>query len=144
THALLAGEMSGHIFIAEDYYGIDDGFFVAGKLLQLLAAGNTSLSSLNQQMPQRHITAEYRPTCPDKDKLEIVDKVRDLLAGKGEIVEIDGIRVQFKHGWGVLRASNTEAALSLRFEGETETSMQEIRQLFVESLRKFPQVGPLV
>lgn len=143
TRALLAGEMSGHIFIAEDYYGIDDGFFVAGKLLHMLAAGDSSLSSLNQQMPQRFITAEYRPACPDKDKHDIVDKVRDLLTSKGEIVEIDGIRVQFKHGWGVLRASNTEAMLSLRFEGETEAAMQEIRQLFVDALKQFPQVAPL-
>jgi phosphomannomutase/phosphoglucomutase len=141
THALLAGEMSGHIFMAEDYYGFDDGFFVAGRLLQLLAASSQPLSALNAQMPQRHITPEYRPACPEKDKHDIVEAVRDMLADKGEIVEIDGLRVQFKHGWGVLRASNTEPALSLRFEGDSENSVREIKQLFVDALKKFPQVA---
>jgi phosphomannomutase/phosphoglucomutase len=92
-------------------------------------------------MPQRHITPEYRPACPEKDKHDIVEAVRDMLADKGEIVEIDGLRVQFKHGWGVLRASNTEPALSLRFEGDSENSVREIKQLFVDALKKFPQVA---
>ena len=94
-----------------------DSIRVDGRLLQMLAAGDSTLSALDARMPKRHITPEYRLVCPEKDKLDIVDKVHEMLVGKGEIVAIDGIRVQFKHGWGVLRASNTEAAVSLRREG---------------------------
>lgn len=139
--ALLGGEMSGHIFLGEDYFGFDDGYFAAGRLLQLIAGGNTPLSELNASLPTLYSTPEYRPYCPDLDKDDVIEGVKNALAGKGEIVDVDGIRIRFEKGWGLLRASNTEPVLSLRFEGETEADALAYRDLFIKALAKYPQVG---
>jgi phosphomannomutase/phosphoglucomutase len=138
--ALLGGEMSGHIFMGEDYYGYDDAYFVVGRLLQLLAASNKPLSELDASIPTLVSTPEYRPHCPDEAKERVIDGVQAALAGKGELVDVDGIRIRFDKGWGLLRASNTEPVLSLRFEGETETDALAYRDLFFEALRRFPEV----
>ncbi|NWF70284.1 MAG: phosphomannomutase/phosphoglucomutase [Chloroflexi bacterium] len=141
--ALLAGEFSGHLFMGEDYFGFDDGFLAAGRLLALLATSGQPLSALNARLPTRHITPEYRLRCPEKDKEDIVESLREPMRAHGEVLEIDGLRVQFRHGWGVLRASNTEAALCLRFEAETPAALAEIRAVFDRALRPFPQVALL-
>jgi phosphomannomutase/phosphoglucomutase len=138
--ALLGGEMSGHIFLAEDYYGFDDAFLAAGRLLRLIAQSGQTLSQLNASMPTLYSTREYRPHCPDDLKQTVIDSVGQALAGKGEIISVDGIRVQFERGWGLLRASNTEPVLSLRFEGETEADALAYKQMFADALRQFPQV----
>ncbi len=144
TGALLGGEMSGHIFLAENYFGYDDGYFAAGRLLQLLTASDQPLSAMDQAMPRLFSTPEYRPHCPDDQKERVIDGAAALLEGKGEITDVDGIRVQFSNGWGLLRASNTEPVLSLRFEGKTEADALAYRDLFVEALRQFPQVESFV
>lgn len=144
THALLGGEMSGHIFLGEDYFGFDDGYFAAGRLLQILSMGDQTLSALNASLPTLYSTPEYRPHCADKDKERVIEGIAALLRGKGEINDVDGIRVQFEHGWGLLRASNTEPVLSLRFEGESEADALAYRDLFVELLQQFPMVEPIV
>jgi phosphomannomutase/phosphoglucomutase len=141
--AMLGGEMSGHIFLREDYYGFDDSFFAAGRLLQLLAAGERPLSALDAELPRPVASPEYRLSCPDADKHKIIHAVRLALADKGEIATVDGVRIHFERGWGLLRASNTEAVLSLRFEGETAADLEAYRALFAEKLKAFPQVGPL-
>ena len=138
--ALIGGEMSGHIFLAEDYYGYDDAYFAAGRLLQLVAAATMPLSALNAQIPTLFSTPEYRPHCPDDLKDAVINAVKVALEGRGEVVSIDGIRVRFERGWGLLRASNTEPVLSMRFEGETEAQAVQYRDLFFAELRKFPQV----
>lgn len=138
--ALLGGEMSGHIFLGEDYYGFDDAYFAAGRLLQVLAASKQSLSALNASLPTLYSTPEYRPHCPDESKQTVIDGVRAALEGKGEIVAVDGIRVKFERGWGLLRASNTEPVLSLRFEAETEADALAYRDLFAAALAAFPEV----
>jgi phosphomannomutase / phosphoglucomutase len=142
--ALLGGEMSGHIFLGEDYYGFDDPFLAAGRLFQLMTAGNKPLSDLNATLPTLYSTPEYRPHCPDKDKETVIDGVAQALTGKGEVVDVDGVRINFRHGWGLLRASNTEPVLSLRFEGETEGDALQYRDLFVEALKAYPQVESIV
>ena len=141
--ALLGGEMSGHIFMGEDYYGYDDAYFVAGRLLQLLAAGDQPLSELDASIPTLVSTPEYRPHCPDDAKQRVIDGVKAALTGKGEVVDVDGIRIRFAKGWGLLRASNTEPVLSLRFEGETEADALAYRDLFFAALRRFPEVENL-
>ena len=138
--ALLGGEQSGHIFMGEDFYGYDDAFFVAGRLLALLAASDQPLSALDAALPRLFSTPEYRPRCPDDLKATVIEGVGRALRGKGEIVSVDGIRVKFPRGWGLLRASNTEPVLSLRFEGETEADAAAYRDLFFEALKAYPQV----
>jgi phosphomannomutase len=141
--ALLGGEMSGHIFLAEDYYGFDDAFLAAGRLLNLIARSGQALSELNVSMPTLYSTPEYRPLCPDEMKEAVIAGVAKALEGKGEIVSVDGVRVRFERGWGLLRASNTEPVLSLRFEGETEDDAVQYRHIFANALRQFPQLQPL-
>ncbi len=138
--APLGGEMSGHIFLGEDYFGFDDGYFAAGRLLQLLAGSSEPLSKLNASIPTLFSTPEYRPHCPDEAKETVIAGVKTALAGKGEIVDVDGIRIKFANGWGLLRASNTEPVLSLRFEGSTEADATAYRDMFFEALKAFPQV----
>jgi phosphomannomutase/phosphoglucomutase len=141
--ALIAGEMSGHIFIAEDYFGYDDGYMTAGRVLQLLSASDSSMSQLDDSLPRLYSTPEYRPHCPDEDKQTVIRHVGGQLKGHGEIVTIDGIRVKFERGWGLIRASNTEPVLSLRFEGQTKSDALAYRDLFARALKAFPQVGAL-
>jgi phosphomannomutase/phosphoglucomutase len=141
--ALLGGEMSGHIFLGEDYYGFDDAFMAAGRLLNLVAGGDLPLSALNASIPTLYSTPEYRPACDDLYKEAVINSVKAALADAGEVVDVDGVRIRFERGWGLLRASNTEPVLSLRFEGETEADALYIRDLFAQALRAFPQVGPL-
>lgn len=138
--ALLGGEMSGHIFLAEDYFGYDDGYFAAGRLLQLIAASDQPLSQLDASLPRLYSTPEYRPYCPDDLKQTVIDGVKARLVGKGEIVDVDGVRVRFTKGWGLLRASNTEPVLSMRFEGATEADALAYRDLFFAALQAYPQV----
>lgn len=142
--ALLGGEMSGHIFLAEDYFGFDDAYLAAGRLLQLVAADQQPLSALNAALPTLYSTPEYRPHCPDSDKENVIETVGRALSAKGEVVDVDGVRIKFARGWGLLRASNTEPVLSLRFEGETEADALAYRNLFVEVLNQFPQVEKIV
>lgn len=138
--ALLGGEMSGHIFLGEDYFSFDDGYFAAGRLLQLLAATDQPLSKLNSSIPTLYSTPEYRPHCPDDAKETVIEGVKNALSSQGEVVDVDGVRIKFAKGWGLLRASNTEPVLSLRFEGETESDALHYRDLFLNALKTFPQV----
>lgn len=144
--ALLGGEMSGHIFLAEDYYGCDDAFLAAGRLLNRIGASGQPLSALNAALPAYHSTPEYRPRCPDDDKAAVIAGVRAALAedpAVRAITEVDGIRIQYDAGWGLLRASNTEPVLSLRFEGRTEADAQAIRERFFTALSAYPVVTGL-
>ncbi len=142
--ALLGGEMSGHLFLAEDYDGFDDGFMAAGRLLQLLSATTAPLSALNDALPTLYATPEYRPRCPDDAKQRVISGLTAALQGAGEIETIDGVRVRFARGWGIIRASNTEPVLSLRFEGQTEADALAYRDRFAAALRAFPEVEPFV
>jgi phosphomannomutase/phosphoglucomutase len=135
--------MSGHIFMGENYFGFDDAYLAAGRLLQILAGTDKPLSHLDASLPRLYSTPEYRPYCADEFKEMVIAGVKNALAGKGEIVDVDGVRVKFANGWGLLRASNTEPVLSLRFEGASETDALAYRDLFFAALQKFPQVGPI-
>ncbi|MDZ4671897.1 MAG: phosphomannomutase/phosphoglucomutase [Phototrophicales bacterium] len=139
-HALLGGEMSGHIFFGEDYFGFDDGFLAAGRLLAFIANSPLSLGDWNAELPMLYSTPEYRPHCPDEWKQVVIDGVAGMLKDKGRVETIDGFRIQFEHGWGILRASNTEPVLSLRFEGQTRDDALAYKQLFMDALAHFPQV----
>jgi len=139
-HALLGGEMSGHIFFSEDYFGFDDGFLAAGRLMSFVANSHLSLGDWNAGLPTLFSTPEYRPHCPDEWKQVVIDGVAGMLKDKGQVETIDGFRISFDRGWGILRASNTEPVLSLRFEGQTEEDALQYKQLFMNALAQFPQV----
>ncbi len=115
-NALLAGEMSGHIFFRDRYYGFDDALYAALRLIEILAASGGTMSDLTADLPELHSTPELRENCPDRIKFRIVDMVRDSIAGRFPVTDIDGVRVDFPSGWGLLRASNTQPVLVMRFE----------------------------
>jgi phosphomannomutase/phosphoglucomutase len=143
TGAPLAGEMSGHIFFADDYYGYDDALYAGARLMALLARTGRSLSELLSGLPQTFSTPELRRECPDEKKFAVIESLKARLLGRSlEINPIDGIRVEFLDGWGLIRASNTQPALVLRFEGDTSARMSEIRDLLTGELaRAMEDVG---
>lgn len=142
--ALIAGEMSGHMFFADDYYGYDDAIFASLRLLQLLANSGKRLSELVAEIPYYYATPEIRVkiASPDADKrkFEVVSTLNHYFRQQFETIDIDGVRVVFPDGWGLVRASNTQPILVLRFEAKTRERLNEIRQLFYDQLRKFPEV----
>ncbi len=139
--AVLGGEMSGHIFMGDDYYGFDDGIFVGGRITQIIAGQNKTVSQMMQTVPTLYSTPEYRPHCPDEQKERVIEAVRGALSGQYEMNTVDGIRITFPHGWGLLRASGTEPVLSLRFEAETEADALSYKNLVRGALKQaFPEV----
>jgi phosphomannomutase/phosphoglucomutase len=133
--AVLGGEMSGHIFFADRYFGYDDAIYASCRLIELLSKTDRKLSQLLEDVPKTSITPEIRVDCPDEIKFKVVEKVRDELRKTYSIVDLDGVRVQFGDGWGLVRASNTQPALVLRFEALNEKRLQEIKKLVEEKVK---------
>ena len=133
--ALLAGEMSGHIFFADRYFGYDDAIYASARLLEILSQTGQKLSDLLSDVPQTFSTPEIRVDCSDDIKFHVVEKVKDRFAAEYDVIDIDGVRVQFDDGWGLVRASNTQPVLVLRFESKTEEGLTAIRSR-VESVLK--------
>jgi phosphomannomutase/phosphoglucomutase len=128
--AALAGEMSGHMFFADRYLGYDDAVYASCRLLELIAGSGLTLSGLLADIPETFSTPEIRVECPDEEKFDLVAGVTDYFKSeKYDVVDIDGVRVLFDDGWGLVRASNTQPALVLRFEAMTEKRLAEIRAL---------------
>ncbi len=138
--APLAGEMSGHIFFKDGYFGFDDGIYVSFRLIQYLSTQEKKLSALVDELPQFVSTPEIRITCPDEHKFEIVRELTEDFKKEFDVIDIDGARVQFGDGWGLVRVSNTQPILVLRFEAKTEKRLTEIRNLFKAKLAQFPVV----
>ncbi len=132
--ALLGGEISGHFFCAEDYYGFDDAFHAAGRLLQLLAASDSTLAELDDALPRPFVSPLYRPHCPPETGRRLLAALRERLAGEGELLDIDGLRLQLDDAWGLARLSNTEPVISLRFEGRTTEALAACRARFAAVL----------
>ncbi|MBZ0265155.1 phosphomannomutase/phosphoglucomutase [bacterium] len=127
TNAKLAGEMSGHMFFNDRYYGFDDAIYAAARLAEIVSKSGKKLSELLSDLPMYPSTPEMRVDCPDDIKFEVVEKVAATLKAKYDVVDIDGVRVNFDHGWGLVRASNTQPVLVLRFEADSEERMQSYR-----------------
>ena len=138
--ALLGGEISGHFFCAEDYFGFDDAFHAAGRLLQLLAAADVPLSALDDALPRPCVSPLYRPQCPPETGRKLLAALRERLAGEGELLCLDGLRLQLADAWGLARLSNTEPVISLRFEGSTRAAMEACRARFAAVLRDVAQL----
>jgi phosphomannomutase/phosphoglucomutase len=130
--ALLAGEMSGHFFFRHRYFGFDDALYAACRLLEILSRDRRPLSDYLADLPRTYNTPEIRVECPEERKFHLVAKVKQRLPDQYQVIDIDGVRVVFPDGWGLVRASNTSPVIVLRFEAETESRLQEIRGL-VES-----------
>jgi phosphomannomutase/phosphoglucomutase len=127
TGAALAGEMSGHLFFADRYYGYDDAIYAACRLVEILDSSGKKVSELLADVPRTVITPEIRRDCPDDKKFEIVEKVTAYFKAKYDVNDVDGVRILYPDGWGLVRASNTQPVLVLRFEAETESRLQEIQ-----------------
>lgn len=127
TGAPLAGEMSGHLFLGENWYGFDDALFATVRLLEILARDDTPLSARLADVPTLHATPEIRVDCPDETKFAVVDHVREHFRAIAPIVDIDGVRVTFDDGWGLVRASNTQPALVVRVEASDAERLASYR-----------------
>jgi phosphomannomutase / phosphoglucomutase len=125
--APLAGELSGHICFADDYYGFDDALYAACRLVDLLARSDRPLSRMTAELPQYRSTPEIRVEVPEAEKFDIVRRAVEAFSRDHEVIAVDGVRVLFDEGWGLLRASNTQPVLVLRYEARTEEGLAEIR-----------------
>ena len=127
-HAELAGEMSGHMFFADRYYGYDDAIYAACRLLEIVAKSGQPLSHQMEGIPKLFSTPELRVDCPDDVKFKVITRVAGLVSLKHRVVDVDGVRVPFKEGWGLVRASNTQPVLVMRFEASSEDLLRQYRK----------------
>ena len=132
--AELAGEMSGHMFFADRYFGYDDAVYASCRLLEIIADTGKTISDLLSDVPKTYTTPEIRVECPDDKKFDVVQKVTEYFRERYDVIDIDGARVLFDDGWGLVRASNTQPALVLRFEAMSEERLKEIRDLVESTL----------
>lgn len=135
--ALLAAEMSGHVCFADGYFGYDDATFAACRLVQILSRTRSPLSALLADLPKTYATPEIRIECPDEKKAGIVDALKRHFTERYDTIGIDGVRVVFKDGWGLVRFSNTQPVLVLRFEAETPARLEEIKRLVGGKLSEY-------
>jgi len=134
--ALLAGEMSGHIFFADRYFGFDDAIYSSARTLEILSRSEKKLSQMFDDLPQTWITPEIRLYASDEVKFKIVDEVKKILSQKHRIIDIDGVRAFYPRGWALVRASNTQGALVLRFEADTEEDLKAIKRDVENTIEK--------
>jgi phosphomannomutase/phosphoglucomutase len=129
-NAAAAGEMSGHFFFADRYLGYDDAVYAGARMIEILSHGSESLSSLLASIPKYYSTPEIRVDCPDDKKFQVIEKTTQAFKKQGlNVVTIDGARVSWPDGWGLVRASNTTPKLILRFEAKTQKRLKEIRKI---------------
>jgi phosphomannomutase/phosphoglucomutase len=140
TGALLAGEMSGHIFFADRYFGFDDAIYAALRVYEIASKAKGPVSSLLADLPRSVATPEIRVDCQEDKKFKLVEETKKILARSGGTInDIDGIRIDFGDGWGLVRASNTQPALVLRFEASSEALMHKVRDTVVSALTEAAQ-----
>ena len=140
--APLAGEVSGHLFFAENYYGFDDALFAAAKILEIASKNQKPFSNFFDDLPKTYPTPEFKAHCPDDKKFEIVKNLVAHFTALYDCITIDGVRVNFDaNSWGAVRASNTSPNLTLRFESTTPEKLAEIQKIMVAELRKYPEIS---
>ncbi|MBI5479735.1 MAG: phosphomannomutase/phosphoglucomutase [Deltaproteobacteria bacterium] len=135
-HALLAGEMSGHLFFAHRYLGFDDAVYAAVRLCEMLSLADQTLAEHVDTLPRTFNTPEIRVEVPEEVKFDLVRRATGYFRARHEIVDVDGVRVLFPDGWGLIRASNTQPVLVLRFEAATKERLAEIRGYIEARLRE--------
>jgi len=140
-HILLGGEVSGHMFFAENYYGVDDGILASCKIIEMTAGAAEPLSRLFASIPHLRATPELKAPCPDGEKFRVVEEVTRELKRRYETIDTDGARVIFPgRGWGLVRASNTNPYLTLRFEARTDREIEEMKREIYDVLGRYPFV----
>src|SRR5213083_3749079 len=138
---LLGGEVSGHMFFAENYYGVDDGILAACKIIELVSRHAQPVSRLFESVPHLRATPELKAPCPDGEKFHVISELSRDLKQRYETIDIDGARVLFPGGgWGLVRASNTNPYLTLRFEAKTEQAIEDMKRVIYDALRRYPFV----
>jgi len=149
--ALLGGEMSGHIFFADRYFGYDDALYAGARLCEILSSVEKTLSELSSKIPLYPATPEIRLPCPDKVKSKIVSKLTDYFKTKYKVIDIDGARILFDQpkkpqitrkisGWGLIRQSNTQPIIVLRAEGKTKNDLNKIKKILKEKVSEYPEI----
>ncbi len=136
TGALFAGEMSGHLFFADRYFGFDDAIYSGARLLEILTTEEKSVRDLLAGIPTMVNTPEIRMDCPDDKKFGVVKKLVEEFKKEYEVIDVDGARVLFDGGWGLVRSSNTQPVLVLRFEATDQKRLEEMRTIFMEKLKR--------
>ena len=134
--ALLAGEMSGHMFFNDRYYGYDDAIYAGARLLEILTRKEKDIREHLKDIPKMVNTPEIRIDCPDEIKFNLVKELAEEFKKDYEVIDIDGARVLFRDGWGLVRASNTQPVLVLRFEAESEDALERIKRLFMDKIER--------
>jgi phosphomannomutase/phosphoglucomutase len=135
--AVLAGEMSGHMFFKDRYFGFDDGIYASCRLLEILANTGKTIPELLEGVELTYTTPEIRISCPDETKFEVVERAKRSLQESGHhVIDVDGARIVFPDGWGLVRASNTQPVLVLRYEAETAERLEEIRSLIETTIER--------
>ena len=136
-NALLAGEMSGHIFFADRYYGFDDAIYATLRILEIVSHSDVPLHEMLSNVPQTFATPEIRVDCDDARKFDLVQQMVDFYRPTHDLIDIDGARIQFDGGWALVRASNTQPVLVLRFEADSEKQLETIRGEVESVLERF-------
>ena len=134
--AVLAGEMSGHLFFAERYFGYDDAIYAGARLLEILTKKRESIKDLLSDVPKMVSTPEIRLDCPDERKFQVVAELAKEFKEQYQVIDVDGARVLFERGWGLVRASNTQPVLVFRFEAQDEDQLEEIQKIFMGRFEK--------
>ncbi|NHI91145.1 MAG: phosphomannomutase/phosphoglucomutase [Candidatus Lokiarchaeota archaeon] len=132
----LAGELSGHFYFNFKYKGFDDGIHAAVRLITYLSQQSASLNDLYNDLPKAVSSPELNIKCLDEHKFKVVEELKQVLAKHYEVIDIDGVRINFPNGWGLIRGSNTEPKLVLRFEGKNKKDLDEIKKIFIEPLEE--------
>jgi phosphomannomutase/phosphoglucomutase len=137
----LAGEMSGHLFFADRYFGYDDAIYASVRLAELLSSTTQKLSDFLSAVPHYISTPELRAeTVSDEAKFNIAQKAKDYFSKNYKVIDVDGVRILFGDGWGLVRASNTQPVIVLRFEAKTKERLEEIKTLVVNKLKEFGEI----
>jgi phosphomannomutase/phosphoglucomutase len=136
VHAVFAGEMSGHLFFADRYFGYDDAIYAGARLLEILSRKAVTVRDLLSGVPAMVNTPEIRMDCPDQKKFQVVARLVEAFKREYDVIDVDGARVLFDGGWGLVRASNTQPVLVLRFEAGNEKRLEEIKELFMKKVNE--------
>jgi len=140
-NAPLGGEMSGHMFFADRYFGYDDAIYASCRMAELLSKTSASCSELLSDIPVLYNTPEIRVDCTDEEKFEIVKKLTEYFRGIYKVIDVDGVRFMTNDGWGLIRASNTQPVLVLRFEAPSPEQLEKVKNIAFSKLKEFPSVS---